>query len=154
MPSSIESQQLPHVPACSCKFHALTVYLHPTFTVPFQSEVHLESNYTSVARFFAEIVDVFRSLGSFTSLGLHKEILDSPCLLLLLIYTKRKTEIRNLGLTLYAHFSSLKLSKCFQIPHPSPNSAYSFEVILFCSFWKWSFLQRCFHVDQHCGTRR
>ena len=34
--NSIESQLLPCAPACGYKFHAPTVYLHPTFTAPFQ----------------------------------------------------------------------------------------------------------------------
>ena len=39
--SSIDYQLLPYTPACGYKLHALAVYLHPTFAVPFQSEVHL-----------------------------------------------------------------------------------------------------------------
>ena len=46
--SSIESQLFHCTPACCYKFHALEVYLHPTFTVPFQSESHLDSSRTSV----------------------------------------------------------------------------------------------------------
>ena len=42
--SLIESQLLPCAPACSYKFHALAVYLHPTFTAPFQSEAYLEAS--------------------------------------------------------------------------------------------------------------
>ena len=48
--SLIESQLLPCVPACGCKFHALAVFLDPIFTAPFQSAVHLESSQTSAAK--------------------------------------------------------------------------------------------------------
>ena len=58
---------------------------------------------------------------SFPSLGIHKAVLDSPCLLILLIYTKHKTKRRNLGLIRCPHFTSLKLYTCSQIPHPSPR---------------------------------
>ena len=43
------------------------------------------------------------------SLGFRKGILDSPCLLILLIYTEHKNERWNLWLTLCPHFASLKL---------------------------------------------
>ena len=42
--SSIKPKLLPCATACGCKFHALAVYLHLTFTAPFQLEVHLESS--------------------------------------------------------------------------------------------------------------
>ena len=45
------------------KFHALEVYLHPTFTAPFQMEMHLESPDRRLQwSFFAKIVNVFRLL--------------------------------------------------------------------------------------------
>ena len=62
--SLIESQLLPCVPACSYKFHAFIVYLHPIFTALFQSE-YLESNRTFAVELFAEIVDFFRPLAIF-----------------------------------------------------------------------------------------
>ena len=127
--SSIESQLIPCAPACSYKFCALAVYLHPTFTAPFRLEVHLESSQASAVELFCEnsrtqswlfdrILSVRRS---FPSLGLHKEILDSPYLIILLIYTKRKTKTWKIGLTTRPHFIFLKLSKCSKIPHPSPR---------------------------------
>ena len=42
--------------------HLQSVYLHPKFTAPSQSEMHVESIQTSVVEAFAEIVDVFRPL--------------------------------------------------------------------------------------------
>ena len=57
--------------------------------------------------------------------GLHKETFDSLCLLILLIYTKHKTERWNLGLILRPHFTSPKLCKRFQTPHPSTRVASS-----------------------------
>ena len=51
--------------------------------------------------------------------GFTQGILYTPCFLIILIYTKDKTKRRNLGLTPRHHFTSLKLYKCFQIPHPS-----------------------------------
>ena len=48
----IKSQLLPCAPACCYKFHALAVYLHPTFTAPFQSEVHLEPSRTYAVKHF------------------------------------------------------------------------------------------------------
>ena len=50
--SSIASQLLPCAPACGCKFHALAVYLYPSFTAPFQLEAHLESSRTSAVKRF------------------------------------------------------------------------------------------------------
>ena len=50
--SSIKPQLLPCAPTCGCKFHALAVYVHPTFTVPFQSEEYFESRETSVEELF------------------------------------------------------------------------------------------------------
>ena len=50
------------------------------------------------------------------SLVLHKGILDSPCLVILLILTKSKNKILKLGMTLCPYFVSLKLCKYFQIP--------------------------------------
>ena len=93
--------------------------------------------------FFAEIVDFFRLLAifakelhcgswaelveclrrGFLSLGLHKGSFDSACILILLIYTKRKAKRWNLWLTPCPHFPSLKLCKCSQISHPSPRIA-------------------------------
>ena len=67
--SSIESQLFPCTPACACKFHALEVYLHPTFTAPFQSEAHLEYSRTSVVK-----VDVFSPLAIFAK-ELHRRCL-------------------------------------------------------------------------------
>ena len=57
--SSIKSQLFPCAAACGCKFHALAIYLHPTFTSPFQSEAHLESSQTAAVEFFAETVSTF-----------------------------------------------------------------------------------------------
>ena len=54
---------------------------------------------------------------SFLSLELRKQTFNSPCLLVLLIYTKHKTKRWNIGLTPLPHSSSLKLCKCSQIPH-------------------------------------
>ena len=56
-------------------------------------------------------------------LWLHREIFDSPCFLILLIYTKHKTKRGNPGLNLHPHFASMKLRKCFQIPYTSPRVA-------------------------------
>ena len=53
---------IPCARALAKKFHALAVYLHPTFTAPFQSEVNLESIRTSAMELFVEIVDVFSLL--------------------------------------------------------------------------------------------
>ena len=50
--SSIESQLLPCAPAYGYKFHALAVYLNPTFKAPFHSEAHLESSRISAVRLF------------------------------------------------------------------------------------------------------
>ena len=60
---------------------------------------------------------------SFPSLGLHKGILDSPCPLILLIFTKRKTKRRNHGLIPHSRFTSLRLGKCSRISLPSPRVA-------------------------------
>ena len=57
------------------------------------------------------------------SLGLYKGILDFPCLLILLIFTKHKSKRWNLGLSPRLYFTSLKLCKYFQIQHPSPKVA-------------------------------
>ena len=61
----IQFQLLPCAPAWDYKFHALAVYLHPTFVASFQSELHIESSRTSVVELFAEIVDVLRPLAIF-----------------------------------------------------------------------------------------
>ena len=61
--------------------------------------------------------------GALFSLGSHKVILESPCLLVLFIYMKHKTKKLNLGLTKWLHFTSLKLCTCSQITHPSPRVA-------------------------------
>ena len=58
MPSSL-------IVRSSLKFDALAVYLHPTFTASFHSEVNLKPSQTSAVEFFAEIVDIFRSLAIF-----------------------------------------------------------------------------------------
>ena len=122
--NSFKSQLLRCALASSYKFHALAVYLHPTFTTSFQSEAHLESSQASVVVLFCgnsrrlQAVGYFRRRApswmsdttlnealsndllqlaeglrrSFPSLGIHKVILDSPCLLILLIYTKHKNK--------------------------------------------------------------
>ena len=54
-----------YTPVCSYKFHALTVYLHYTFTVPpIDGAFGIQSNICGVA-FFAEIVNMLRSLAIF-----------------------------------------------------------------------------------------
>ena len=45
--SLIKSQLFSCAPACGYKFHALAIYLHPTFTTPFQLEAHLKSSGTA-----------------------------------------------------------------------------------------------------------
>ena len=52
--SLIEFQLLPCAPVCGYKFHTLTVHLHSKFTVPFQSEAHLESSRTSAMELFLQ----------------------------------------------------------------------------------------------------
>ena len=59
-PLIVQSSLHPYIPACGYKFHVIAVYAHPTFTAPFQSEMHLKSSRTSATELFAEIVDVFR----------------------------------------------------------------------------------------------
>ena len=120
--SSIKSQLFPCATAYGYKFRALAIYLHPTFTAPFQSEAHFKSNQTIAVEFFCGNSQRLSAVGyfyrrapsqmfdrilnatlfnnllqlaeglrkSFPSLGLDKGILDSPCLLILLIYTKHK----------------------------------------------------------------
>ena len=119
--SLIESQLLPCAPACDNKFHSPAVYLHPTFTAPFQMETIWNPVEHQWWFFCVEIADVFRLLaisaeelhcGCLTgfqmrlcpityyssqsseeklpSLGLHKAILDSSCLLILWLYSKHK----------------------------------------------------------------
>ena len=48
--------------AATNSLHLQSVYQHPKFTAPSQSEIHVESIRTSVVEAFAEIVDVFRPL--------------------------------------------------------------------------------------------
>ena len=50
--SSIKSQLFPCATAYGYKFRALAIYLHPTFTAPFQSEAHFKSNQTTAVEFF------------------------------------------------------------------------------------------------------
>ena len=69
--SLIESQLLTCAPACSYKFHALAVYLHPIFTAPFQSEAHWNPVEYLGWNLFAEIVEVFRPLAIFAE-ELHR----------------------------------------------------------------------------------
>ena len=122
--SLIECQLLPCAQACGYKFYALAVYLHPTFTAPFQLEVHLESSQTSAVQLFCGNSPHLQMIGyfckrapsqmfdrilnmtlsnnllqlveglrrSFPSLGLLKRTLDSPSLLIFLIYTEHKTK--------------------------------------------------------------
>ena len=77
--SSIESQLLPCTPACGYKSHAPAVYLYPTFTAPFQSEVHLEFSRAFTVGLFGEIVDVFRPLAILAE-GLHRGYLRGLCM--------------------------------------------------------------------------
>ena len=46
----IKPQLLPYAPVCGYKYHALTVYLHTTFTSPFQLKVDLESSRVNILR--------------------------------------------------------------------------------------------------------
>ena len=63
--SSIESQLFPCTPACACKFHALEVYLHPTFTALSNKRRIWNPAEHLWWRLFAEIVDVFSPLTIF-----------------------------------------------------------------------------------------
>ena len=60
--SLIESQLLPCAPACDNKFHSPAVYLHPTFTAPFQMETIWNPVEHQWWFFCVEIADVFRLL--------------------------------------------------------------------------------------------
>ena len=63
--SLIEFRLLPSAPACSNKFHALAVYLHPIFTAPFQLEAHLESSGTSAVELFCRNSPCLQAIGYF-----------------------------------------------------------------------------------------
>ena len=99
------------VTAWGYKFHALAVYLHPTFKIPSQSEAYLEPSRTSAMELQAannfrkkapswmlgrvlntplsdNLLQLAEGLRSFPSLGLCKGILDLPYYLLFLINTK------------------------------------------------------------------
>ena len=111
-----------YTPVCSYKFHALTVYLHSTFTTPLiggafgiqssicrgafcrnSQRVKVVGYFCRRApswifdRMFDRILNATRPNNllqieeglqrSFPPLELHKGILDSSCLLILLIYT-------------------------------------------------------------------
>ena len=52
--SLIEPEVLLYVPACSCKFYAHAVHLHPILIAPFQSEAYLEPSRTSAMNLFCE----------------------------------------------------------------------------------------------------
>ena len=55
-----------HTPVCSYKLHALTVYLHSTFTVP-----HFEYNRTSAVKHFCKNSQHVRPLAIFAE-ELHR----------------------------------------------------------------------------------
>ena len=109
----IVSSNLNHfLVACGYYFHALAVHPHPTFTAPpVRSGFGIRSEICDGA-FFAETVYMLLPLADFAeephcwyvtefymrlclsrrfpSLGLHRGILKSSCLLILLIHTKHK----------------------------------------------------------------
>ena len=67
MPSSLIVQSslnyfAVHQTVATNSMHLQSVYLHPKFIAPSQSEMHVESIQTSVVETFTEIVDVFRPL--------------------------------------------------------------------------------------------
>ena len=71
-----------YTPVCSYKFDALTVYLLSTFTVPpIGGAFGIQSNICGGAFLRRAPSCIFE---------LHKGILDSSCLLILLIYTSNK----------------------------------------------------------------
>ena len=63
--SSIELRRLFSTQACGYKFHVLAVYLHPTFTRPFQLEKYLESCRTSAEEFFCVNSNCLQVVGCF-----------------------------------------------------------------------------------------
>ena len=117
----IESQRLLSTPACGCQFHALAVHpptpsplLYPhqekKITAPlFGSALGIwfevcggapktVNVLSPLAAFAGELrrwcltkFQVWFCLRSFSPLCLHKEILNSPCLLIILIHTKHKS---------------------------------------------------------------
>ena len=54
-----------YTPVCIYKFHALTVYLHSTFTVPPIREIFEIQSHIWTTSFFTEIVKVLRLLAIF-----------------------------------------------------------------------------------------
>ena len=112
--SLIEPQPLPSTPVCGCQFHVLAVHLLPhqkKITTPLFGSafgIWLEVcggaifpktvNVLSPVAAFAEELrrwcltkfQVWFCLRSFSPLGLHKGILNSHCLLIILIHTKHK----------------------------------------------------------------
>ena len=109
--SLIEPQLLLCIPACGYEFHAPVAYPHPTFTVPpvrsafgIRSEVcggaywRKQSTVWLLAVFAEELhrsclTEFWMWLclkRRFLLLGLHRGILNSSCVLILLIHTKHK----------------------------------------------------------------
>ena len=110
--SLIEPQPLLCTPACGYKPHALVVHSRPTFTAPPVGSIYGNRSKGLWWSFFAETVYMLRPLAVFAEefhrwcltefwmwlclrrrfppLGLHREILNSSCVLILLIHTKHK----------------------------------------------------------------
>ena len=65
----IEPVLLPYAPASGCKFYALTVYLHSTFTEPFWSDVDLESSQTSAMVLIGRNSQRLKAVSYFKAVG-------------------------------------------------------------------------------------